>query len=147
MENVADPAVMRILVAVDGESDLEVVDHGVALARQNNARLELIGGIPRLWLTSAYALDCARLEVELVLYAQHVLKLAVDRVDDDLPLTLRHVRGRASDHLLRRHEDAPGDLLLVRGGRRRLRPARRRRLGTLLRVPVGRPAGAVIELA
>jgi hypothetical protein len=134
---------MRVVVAVDGESDLEVVDHGVALARQHNARLELIGGIPRLWFTSTYALDCGRLEHELRLYAHRLLHDAAARVDDDVCLTIRQVHGRAAEHLLTRHEDALGDLLLVRGGRRlRARRQRRRRLGTLLRIPARQPAAA-----
>jgi len=139
---------MRVVVAVDGEEDLAVVDHGIALAREHNARLELIGGIPRLWFTSAYALDCARLEHELRVYAAEVLRSAAARVGDDVCLTLRQVQGRAADHLLTRHEDALGDLLLIRGCRRlHARPRRRHRLGTLLRIPVPRRAPSAPEPA
>jgi len=136
-----DPPVRRILVAVDGDEDLGVVDHAIELARVHRARLELVGGIPRLWFSSAYALDCARLEAELKVYAAELLRAAVDRVDDDIPVTLRQVNGRAADHLLRRHEDAPGDLLVVRGSRRPagLRGRRRHREAALVRVPVKTP--------
>jgi hypothetical protein len=140
---------MRVVVAVDGEEDLPVVEHGIVLARENNARLELIGGIPRLWFTSAYALDCARLEHDLKLYAAQVLRTATELVGDDVCLTIRQVQGRAADHLLTRHDDALGDLLLIRGCRRlSARPRRRRhRVGTLLRIPVPRRVPAAAEPA
>jgi hypothetical protein len=139
---------MRVVVAVDGECDLEVVDQGVALAREHRARLELIGGIPRLWFTSAYAPDCGRLESELRVYSEQLLRDAVARVGDDVCLTLRQVQGSAAEHLLSRHDDALGDLLLVRSGRRlHTRPRRRQRLGTLLRVGVKRSGPAAAEPA
>lgn len=133
---------MRIVVAIDGETDLAVVDHAVGLAREHRARLEIVGGTPRLWLTSIYAVDCARLERELKLYAAELLREACTRVDDDIPVVFRQVPGRAADHLVARHRDMPGDLLLVRGGRLSPRPPRlrRRRAGTLLRIRVGRRA-------
>lgn len=133
---------MRIIVAVDTPADLAVVDHAVAVARERHARIALIGGTPRLWLTSIYAMDCARLERELRIYAEELLRSAVARVDADIPVTLRQIHGRAADHLLGRHVDVPGDLLMIRGGRRlTARPRRRRqRVGTLLRVPVARRA-------
>ncbi len=135
--------VMRIVVPVDGDADLEVVDHAIALAREHHARLELVGGIPRLWLTSAYALDAARLEAELREYACQLLRDAVDRVDGDVCVTLRQVRGRAADHLLRQ-SSVDGELLVMRSGRRRLSlwPRRRRCTSQLLRVPVGNAAAA-----
>lgn len=127
--------VLRIVVPLDGEPDLAVLDQALELAREHRARLELVGGTPRLWLTSIYAVDCARLERELHRYAEELLRLAVERVDADVPLVVRRVQGRAADHVVVRHEDLPGDLLLVRGRRLRARRARRRRRqGTLLRV-------------
>jgi hypothetical protein len=139
---------MRVVVAIDGECDLEVVDQGIALAREHRARLELIGGIPRLWFTSAYAPDCGRLEQDLRRYACELLHEAVDRVGDDVCVTLRQVHGSAAEHVLTRHEDALGDLLLVRN-RRRLRTRRcvRSRVGTLLRVRVSGGAPAAAEPA
>lgn len=129
---------MRIIVAVDGPDDLHVVDHAVDLARERHARLELVGGTPRLWAASVYAIDCVRLERELREYATALLREAVERVGPDVCVTMRQVTGRAADHLLGRHEDRPGDLLLLRGGRRLIaRPRRRRRrTAVLLRVPV-----------
>jgi hypothetical protein len=139
---------MRVVVAVDGECDLEVVDRGIELARVHHARLELIGGIPRMWFTSAYAPDCGRLEHDLRLYAEQLLRDAAARVGDDVCLTLRQVQGSAAEHLLTRHDDVLGDLLLIRNGRRLpTRPRRRRRLSTLLRVRVGHGGPAAAEPA
>jgi hypothetical protein len=97
---------------------------------------------------TATAPDCGRLEQDLRRYACELLHEAVDRVGDDVCVTLRQVHGSAAEHVLTRHEDALGDLLLVRN-RRRLRTRRcvRSRVGTLLRVRVSGGAPAAAEPA
>jgi hypothetical protein len=98
--------IARVLVAVDSADDLPLVDAACALAREQRASLELVGGIAHAAPTVALVACPRALNHELECYSRALLSQAVDRVPPDIPVVWRHVRGCARRRLV---HDADGD--------------------------------------
>jgi hypothetical protein len=127
--------VRRVLVALDGEDDLPLVAVACDLARRHNARLELVGGVPRLWCTAAFVACPAQMQQELEGYAKSLLRQAVDRVPCDLPVVMRLVQGSARRTLLRERCECGEEIVVTRPCRHRRRARSGEGRRTLLEVP------------
>jgi hypothetical protein len=143
-EGAAEPArVCRVVVAVDGADDLELVAVACAAARRHNARLEVVGGVPQPGPFVALVAEPTRIAADLERDACALLRAAVERVDPDLPVTARLVRGRAARRVARDATGAETDLVVLQG-RQAGRRARWRCVRPALWVselPVSGPAG------
>jgi hypothetical protein len=140
--------VSRILVAIDSTEDLPLVDDACRIADEHHARLELVGGIARTCFTVAFVACPQAIDRDLEEHARALLADAVARVPAHLPVTARHVHGRARDALLREGDADGTHLLLVAGLPWWARSPLCERLGRLAMLPRNmRPAarGATVR--
>jgi nucleotide-binding universal stress UspA family protein len=106
-----------ILVAVDGSRHSDTaLEHAIELARDGNARLTILTATPSapgVSLTGpgavAAAAAASRIEDDFV----EILRAAVDRVPDDLPVTSVHASGPAAQAILDEMERGHHDLIVM----------------------------------
>ena len=126
---------IKVVVAIDSDTDLALVEEGCQLAREHNARLELVAGIPRPSRLTAHAFsDLVALAHEITEHQTRLLRKAAHDVPPELPVTMRCVRGSAATNLLGARARS-GEVMLIRDGP--LRPAWRLGLSALLRRRIG----------
>jgi nucleotide-binding universal stress UspA family protein len=107
----------NILVAVDGSRHAEqALAEAIEMAASSNARLTILTGIPRppAWATTAgMVAACAPLAIELERESTEILRTAVARVPDYVPVTtiLTHEPIRAA--LMHRIATCDHDLLVI----------------------------------
>jgi nucleotide-binding universal stress UspA family protein len=107
----------NILVAVDGSRHAEqALGEAIDLATSGNGRLTILTAIPRppAWVsTPATAVACAPLATELERESTEILRNAVNRVPDSVPVTtiLTHEPIRAA--LLHRIAEGHHDVLVM----------------------------------
>ena len=107
----------NILVSVDGsEQSDRALDEAIDIARADQARLTILTAInqPPVWATSAmaagaYAVSAADLEKEAV----DVMRRAVKRVPDDMPVTTVISRKPIRNALMHRLRTSDYDLLVM----------------------------------
>jgi nucleotide-binding universal stress UspA family protein len=106
-----------ILVAVDGSRHSDAaLAHAIELARDGNARLTILTAtpqVPGVSLTGpAAAVAAANLD-QLEHDFDRVLRSAVDRVPDDLPVTSVHAAGAPARAILSEAERGDHDLIVM----------------------------------
>jgi len=138
--------VLRAVVAVDDECDLGLVEAGCALARREHARLEVVVGIARPTMTCWFGPSPVMLAESLEELSASLLERAVASVCPDVCLTYRQVRGSARRHVLETVGEELGTVVVLHGGTRGAKRARRLcRESSLLFVGAPEPAGAVVD--
>ena len=106
-----------ILVAVDGSRHSDAaLAHAIELARDGNARLTILTAtpqVPGVSLTGpAAAVAAANLD-QIEHDFDRVLRSAVDRVPDDLPVTTVHAAGAPARAILNEAERGDHDLIVM----------------------------------
>ena len=107
----------RILVAVDGSrhSDMALA-HAIELARDGNARLTILTATPSppgVALTGPAAAAIAATAAGIEHDFDALLREAVDRVPDDLPVTTVHASGPPAHAILSEVERGNHDLIVM----------------------------------
>ena len=111
--------VLRVVLPIDGECDVELVAAACNLAREHGARLELVTGIPKPWFSVWYAPNAINLQQDLEQYSCELARSALARVPDDVCVDVRQARGTAYRAALRDARD--GDLVVTHDGAKRAR--------------------------
>lgn len=117
--------VLRAVVAVDDECDLGLVEAACALARREHARLEVVVGIARPTMTCWFGPSPVMLAESLEDLSDSLLERAVAAVCPDVCLTYRQVRGSARRHVLETAGEDLGTVVVLHGGTRIAKRARR----------------------
>ncbi len=105
----------HILVAFDGSPEAELaLDHAVALAQHQRARLALIAVLapvpPLAWQAPG---GVRQLHDDQEADLDRRLRAAADRVPDDLPLTTRLLEGDPAHELLRAAREGDHDVIVM----------------------------------
>jgi nucleotide-binding universal stress UspA family protein len=107
----------NILVSVDGSAHSDrALDEAIDIARADQARITILTAItqPPVWAASAMAAGaCAVTGAELEKEAVEVMRRAVSRVPDDIPVTTMISRKPIRAALMSRLSDSPHDLLVM----------------------------------
>jgi len=104
--------VRRVVVGVDGRTRTAILDEAIDLARRNRASLVIIGAQHRpnlLACGSAYAPMAAEVYHD---HSEALLRDAVAKVPEDVPLTFWQARTSVRV-ALRRFPRSPGDVVLM----------------------------------
>jgi hypothetical protein len=111
--------VLRVVLPIDADADLELIEAACGLAREHCARLEVVTGIPKPWFSVWYAPNAVSLQQDLEDYSRELLRKALDRVPGDVCVDVRQAHGTAYRAALRDARD--GDLVVTREGAKRTR--------------------------
>jgi nucleotide-binding universal stress UspA family protein len=107
----------NILVAVDGSRHSDMaLEHAIELARDGNARLTILTATPSppgVARAGPGAAALAATEVEIEHDFDKILREAVDRVPDDLPVTTVHASGPPAQAILSEMDRADHDLIVM----------------------------------
>jgi nucleotide-binding universal stress UspA family protein len=107
----------NILVAVDGSRHSDMaLEHAIELARGGNARLTILTATPSppgVARAGPGAAALAATEVEIEHDFDKILREAVDRVPDDLPVTTVHASGPPAQAILSEMDRADHDLIVM----------------------------------
>jgi hypothetical protein len=140
-----EDVVLQVVAAVDCEADLRVVEAADELARQRNARLEIVVGIQRPAAMCWFGPTVVDVAESLKEHSRALLCAALARVGPDVPVTHRQVEGSARRWALARTGERVGRVVLVREPRPGRLRQRRRGAAVVIVVPAerDRPSGLI----
>jgi hypothetical protein len=111
--------VLRVVLPIDTDADVELVEAAARVAREHGARLELLTSIPKPWFSVWYAPNAVNLQRDLEDYSCKLVRDALRRAPADVCVDVRQAHGTAYRAALRDARD--GDLVFTREGARRAR--------------------------
>jgi nucleotide-binding universal stress UspA family protein len=108
----------RLLVALDGSANAELaLAAALTVARRDHAQLTLLAVVPDLLAESAgwmvAALDRAQLQQDADACVQGILRDAVDRLPDDIPVTTVMRRGKAGAEIVAQARGGDYDAIMM----------------------------------
>jgi len=107
----------RLLVAVDGSENAELaLRAAVTAAHRDNAAITLITVAPDVRNDSRFAfamVDSVAIQQDADTAAERLLREAVERMPDDIPVTTVFRRGRPGPEIVAHSKEAPYDGILV----------------------------------